>query len=134
MGIATVLNNDYGSLMLIERLFQLLFWSALVFAFVMASLAQPPAVPGNPSDKVQHIVAFLVLSGLAALAFPRLRLVVIFLGLAAFGGAIEAVQSIPELGRQPSWQDWLADIAAIAVVIVLVGAIRLLSRKERARF
>jgi VanZ family protein len=119
--------------MLIERLFQFLFWSALVFAFIMASLPQPPSLPGNPSDKAQHILAFLVLSGLAAVAFPRLRLVVIFLGLAAFGGAIEAVQAIPALGRQTSWIDWLADIAAIAVVLLLAGVFRLLGRKERAK-
>lgn len=117
---------------IIERLFQLLFWTALVFAFVMASLPQPPGLPGDPSDKVQHILAFLVLSGLAAFAYPRLPLVIIFLGLAAFGGAIEAVQVIPQLGRQPSWLDWLSDVAAISAVLLVAGVFRLSRRDERA--
>ena len=116
--------------MIIERLFQLLFWSALLFAFVMASLPQPPALPGDPGDKVQHILAFLVLSSLAAFAYPRLRLMVIFLGLAAFGGAIEAVQAIPQLGRQPSLMDWLADVAAVAAVLLLVALFKL-RRRDR---
>ena len=38
-----------------NRLFQILFWGALGFAFVMASLPQPPAIPGDPSDKVLHV-------------------------------------------------------------------------------
>ncbi|MCZ8370914.1 MAG: hypothetical protein O9293_13305 [Porphyrobacter sp.] len=117
--------------MLIERLFQLLFWSALVFAFVMASLPQPPALPGDPSDKVLHVLAFLVLAGLAAFAYPRVRLVVIFLGLALFGGAVEVVQAIPQLGREPSWVDWLADAAAAAAVLLAVGAIRFFGRSAR---
>ena len=116
-----------------ERIFQLLFWSALVFAFVMASLPQPPALPGNPGDKVQHILAFLVLSGLAAIAYPRLSLVIIFLGLAAFGGAIEAVQAIPQLGRQPSWLDWFADVAAVAAVLLVVGAFRFWRNDKHAQ-
>lgn len=117
--------------MLIERLFQLLFWSALVFAFVMASLPQPSALPGEPSDKVLHVLAFLVLAGLAAFAYPRVRLIVIFLGLALFGGAIEVVQAIPQLGREPSWVDWLADVAAAATVLLAVGALRFVGRSAR---
>ncbi|MEE4204734.1 MAG: hypothetical protein V2I39_00480 [Erythrobacter sp.] len=110
--------------MKIARLFQLLFWAALVFAFVMAALPQPPALPGDPGDKVQHVLAFLVLTGLAALGYPKLGLLVIFLGLALFGAAIEAVQAIPELGRTPSWLDWFADVAAIAFVLLIAGAVR----------
>ncbi|KPF61796.1 hypothetical protein [Porphyrobacter sp. AAP60] len=109
--------------MLIERLFQLLFWSALVFAFVMASLHQPPSIPGNPGDKLLHVIAFVVLAGLAAFAYPRLRLVFIFAGLAVFGGAIEVVQGIPQVGREPSWADWLADVGAAGVVLLAIGAI-----------
>lgn len=117
--------------MLIERLFQLLFWSALVFAFVMASLPQPPPLPGEPSDKVLHVLAFLVLAGLAAFAYPRIHLIVIFLGLALFGGAIEVVQAIPELGRDPSWLDWLADVVAAGAVLLSVGAMRFLRRSAQ---
>jgi len=115
------------------RLFQLLFWAALAFALVMASLPQPPALPGNPGDKALHILAFLVLTALAAAAYPRLPLLLIFAGLACFGGGIEAVQSIPELGRQPSWMDWFADVAAIAAMLLVIAAARLILRSARTR-
>lgn len=112
----------------LERLFQFLFWDALLFALVMASLPQPPALPGDPGDKLLHVLAFLVLAGLAAFAYPRLHLIMIFIGLALFGAAIEAVQAIPALGREASWIDWLADLGAAAVVLLAVGAVRLLRR------
>lgn len=111
-----------------ERLFQLLFWLALVFAFTMASLPQPPVLPGNPGDKLPHAFAFAVLASLAALARPRRSVWVIFIGLALFGAAIEAVKAIPELGRQPSWLDWLGDLEAAGVVLMAVAAFRFLRR------
>lgn len=109
---------------MITRLFQLLFWSALIFAFVMASLPQPPPIPGEPGDKLLHIMAFLVVAALASIAFPRVPVWMLFIGLALFGGLIELVQSIPSLGREPSWLDWAADIAAAGVVLAIAGLIR----------
>ncbi len=108
----------------VKRLFQLLFWSAIAFAFVMASLPQPPALPGDPSDKQLHMLAFLILATLAAFAFPGTSLLRIFLGLAAFGGAIEVVQAIPALKREASWLDWAADLFAAAAALLLAGATR----------
>jgi di/tricarboxylate transporter len=96
-----------------------LFWAALLFGFVMAVLPRPPELPGNPSDKVQHILAFTVLTSLALAAYPRARPLKIGLWLAAFGGLIELVQMIPALHRDGSWLDWAADIGAVAVVLLL---------------
>jgi VanZ family protein len=114
----------------IERLFRLLFWSVLVFAFVMAILPQPPALPGDPGDKLLHMLAFFVLGGLATFAYPRLRLLTIFVGLAVFGGVIEIVQAIPELGREASWLDWLADVSALGFVLMMAGVIRFVWRRR----
>jgi len=107
-----------------ERIFQAAFWFALCFAFVMASLPQPPTLNIDLSDKFMHMVAFAVLAGLIAPAYPRASLPVLFIGLAAFGGMIEIVQSIPTLNRTPSLYDWFADIIAAGVVLMLVNAIR----------
>jgi VanZ family protein len=112
----------------LRRLPQLLFWSALVFAFVMATLPQPPALPGDPSDKALHVLAFLVLAGLAAIAYPRARLVLLFLGLTICGGMIELAQTIPELGREASVADWLADLAAAAAMLLVVRVVRIWRR------
>jgi hypothetical protein len=96
---------------------RLAFWAALLFALVMALLPQPPRLPGSPSDKVQHILAFAVLTALALAAYPRASWVKIGLGLATVGGFIELAQLIPALGREGSWLDFGADCGAVAVVL-----------------
>lgn len=103
------------------RLLRLLFWSALILAFVMAVLPHPPRLPGAPGDKIQHVLAFSVLSALAPLAYSQARLFVLAAALSAFGVLIEIVQTVPVLHRDGNVTDWLADSAAIAVVLCLVG-------------
>ena len=76
---------------------------------------QPPPGPDG-SDKVVHLVAF------AALAFPlartgRIGLLPVFVGASAFGGLIELIQ--PTFGRSADMQDWIADIAGVALGIAL---------------
>jgi VanZ family protein len=98
---------------------KILFWLTLLATLAMALLPHPPVVPGDPSDKFQHAAAFLVLGGLASVAYPR-RWIPIVIGLSAFGGLIEILQSIPALHRDPELADWLVDtFAAIAVIAVI---------------
>ena len=110
--------------MTIRRLLPYAFWAALIFAFVMAVLPKPPRVPGNPSDKIQHIIAFTVLAGLAAAAYPRAPLLKVGVLLSLFGALIELVQSIPMLHRDAELVDWIADTAAASLVLVLVALVR----------
>ena len=110
--------------MIIRRLLPLAFWSASLFAFVMAVLPKPPNLPGDPSDKVQHILAFTVLAALASAAYPRAHMLRIGLGLSAFGALIELVQSIPALHRDAELIDWVADTAAAFIVLILVSLLR----------
>lgn len=101
---------------------RLAFCGAVLFAMVMASLPQPPQIPGQPSDKVQHILAFAVLTLLAVLAYPRARRWRLFASLAAFGALIEVVQAIPALHRDASVLDWLADCGAVAITLGVMAA------------
>lgn len=96
----------------------------------MATLPKPPQLPGAPSDKIQHIVAFVVLAGLAAAAYRRASLVVIAAGLSAFGALIEFLQALPMLHRDSDIRDWLADTAASAVVLLIIWLWRLRSRSN----
>jgi hypothetical protein len=100
---------------------RLLFWAAGAFAFVMAVIPHPPKVPGEPSDKVEHIVAFLVLAVLGRLAYPDTKKRYLLLGLAAFGAAIELVQGLPFVGRDRDPLDWIADVGASLAVFVVVA-------------
>jgi hypothetical protein len=97
-----------------------IFWAAACFAFVMAIVPQPPEIPGEPNDKVPHIVAFATLAALGSFAYARVSLMKLLVSLSLFGAAIEAVQAIPMLHRDSDILDWLADTFAVAVVLALI--------------
>jgi peptidoglycan/LPS O-acetylase OafA/YrhL len=99
---------------------RLLFWGAAAFAFVMAIIPQPPELPGEPSDKVQHMAAFAVLGLLGAWGYARRPLLQLLAGLSLFGAVIELVQAIPAIHRDSDVKDWVADTLACALVLMLV--------------
>jgi len=113
-------------------LLRLGFWAAMIFSFVMAVLPQPPHLPGDPSDKILHILAFGVLAALAPLAYRAAPLLRIGLLLSAFGALIEVVQTIPELHRDAELVDWAADTAALAAMLGLVGLWRAQASRRTA--
>jgi VanZ family protein len=96
------------------------FWAAACFAFVMAVLPHPPEIPGEPNDKLQHITAFATLALLGSFAYPRTALLRLLVALSLFGALIEIVQAIPALHRDSDVLDWIADTAAVAIVLLLI--------------
>jgi len=102
------------------RAARLLFWAAALFALVMALLPHPPEVPGNPSDKIQHAVAFVTLGVLGVFAYPRQSTLRLIVALSLFGAFIEIAQAIPVLHRDSDVLDWITDTIACAVVVVPV--------------
>jgi VanZ family protein len=113
------------------RSLRLAFWAAAVFALVMALLPQPPYVPTQSlGDKVNHIIGFATLAALASLAWPTAPPLRVVERLSFFGAIIEVAQSIPALGRDCEFLDWVADTLAVAVV---VGLFTLVRRSNRRR-
>lgn len=106
------------------RIVRTIFWAAAFFAFVMAVLPHPPQLPGAPSDKVQHIAAFLVLGALASFAWPRTSPVYLATALSLFGAVIEIVQLIPALNRDGDPLDWIADTAAAGLMLIFLHWLR----------
>lgn len=102
---------------MVERLFRLLFWLAVVVCFVMAVIPQP--VEMAPSDKWQHAAAFATLTALAMMAYRSWSPLRLLLGLGAFGGLIEIVQSLDFVGRDGDWKDWAVDLIAVIAVLAL---------------
>lgn len=88
----------------------------------MALVPNPPEFPGQPGDKVQHMIAFFTLGTLAAAGWRERPFLWLFAGLAAFGGAIEVFQAIPALHRHADVVDWLADMGA---ALAAIGVVRL---------
>ncbi len=78
----------------------------------MALLPKPPALPLQPGDRIQHMMAFATLAVLAAAGWRERRLVTLLAWLAGFGAAIELFQAIPALNRDCDLMDWIVDIGA----------------------
>ena len=103
-----------------QRAARIAFVFCACFAFVMAAVPHPPAIPGQPSDKIMHMLAFGTLGALAAYGFRRVSVARLFLGLTAFGAIIEMVQAIPWLHRDSDIVDLLADMAAAIATLAAV--------------
>jgi len=86
----------------------------------MALLPHPPQLPGAPSDKLQHIVAFATVAGLGSIAYRKMGLMRLLASLSAFGAIIEVLQRIPALHRDGDPLDWAADTIAAAMVLTAV--------------
>jgi VanZ family protein len=101
------------------------FALALVVTLVMALLPHPPKTPIDPlGDKAEHMLAFATLALLATFGFPAASPWRIGERLSFLGALIEVMQAYPAIHRDCSIFDWLADTAAIVVLLVLVTAIR----------
>lgn len=114
-----------------QNIFRIGFWLALVFAVVMAVLPHPPQLPGEPSDKFQHMLAFATLAVLAALGYPGVSRLKIAGGLVLLGAGIELVQMIPSLHRDAEWLDLVADSCAVLVMLTLATLALNATRKAR---
>ncbi len=111
-----------------------IFWrislvAATLFAVIMATLPNPPITVGS-SDKIQHMLAFAVLTALACLAYPRANALYVIFGLGFIGAVIELIQSIPALRRDANLADWLADLFAIIIVICAARLLKIAKRNE----
>lgn len=104
------------------------FFAALLFTLVMATLPNPPALPAAPSDKVQHILAFFVLTIVHCVAYPRVSFVLRIVVMAMLGAGIEIVQAYPPLHRDGNLADFIADVAAVLVASALMAVLTPASR------
>jgi len=77
-----------------------------------------PQVPG--SDKTHHFISYAALIFPVALRKPK-HWLWIFLGFAAFSGAIELIQ--PYVNRFGEWLDMAANITGLACGVVLAKVI-----------
>jgi hypothetical protein len=99
------------------RLARVAFFSALFFTFYSAVIPPSHAIQWVPWDQAEHFIAFYVLTGLAAAAFPRRHLWVIAASLSAFGALIEIVQGTSIVHRDRDLGDWVADTLAIGAAL-----------------
>ncbi len=111
-----------------EPVLRLLFWAATLFTLVMALIPKPPPVPGHPSDKVLHMLAFATLGLVGSFAYLRVGALRMIAGLSLLGALIEVLQGTALIHRDRDVLDWVADTIACAVVVV---ALRWRQARER---
>lgn len=114
--------------MSMQRLYACALAATVLTVLLLANIP-PFTLPGNPSDKLQHVVAFAVLAWLAAGTFPSWSMRLLWAWLAAFAGTIEFVQLLLHQGREADELDFIAGMAGATGVLLII----FLARRSKAR-
>ncbi|MDX5948428.1 MAG: teicoplanin resistance protein VanZ [Zymomonas mobilis subsp. pomaceae] len=88
-------------------------------AYICAVIPSADTLHLAPSDKIDHILAFLLLTTLACLGWPKVQSLKLAFRLAAFGAFIELTQAIPFIHRDAELADWFADMSAILGILFI---------------
>lgn len=102
-------------ILLITRLMPIIFGCSLLFTAFMA-LIPAPDVPDVFSfwDKAQHTFAFVVLTTMGSLSFPK-KLKTVCVGLLLYGASIELMQIFFTSTRVGEISDFIADSFGITI-------------------
>lgn len=95
------------------RLWRCLFWPCVLAVLVLSLIPPEPYVPTTGWDKSNHMLGFAVLMMTGWRAYPAWPGRV-WLGLLAFGGLIEILQSFTGY-RSAEWLDLLADAVGLVL-------------------
>ena len=74
-----------------------------------------------PWDKGNHALAFMVLTVLTGLGWPRLSSTSLLLIMVVAGVAIELVQGLPVIGRDVDVLDVVADVAGTLLGLLFIA-------------
>jgi len=88
-----------------------LFWATVMVVLVLSLLPPGPHLPDTGWDKSNHLLAFSVLAVLGLRSYPGSP-AALLLGLLAYGGLIEGLQSLTP-DRFAEWADVVADAAGL---------------------
>jgi len=114
--------------------FRLAMYFMATATVAIALIPTTPTPPPFPHiDKIQHLAIFTMLAVLARLGFPDAPARLVFERLAFLGAGIEVLQTIPLIERSSDVIDWLADLAGIAIGLLLALPIARLLRLVRGR-
>jgi hypothetical protein len=91
----------------------------LLAVLVVATVPVAIPLPATANDKVQHVLAFALLTFLGFRAYPRAAWLLLPAGLALYGALIELIQLVPTLNRLADWRDWVADLGGVAILLIM---------------
>jgi VanZ family protein len=101
------------------RILQAVAWFCVVLIAYLSLVPEELEVRTGISGKLEHVAAYLGTSALLALSYPRKPWLIV-LGLAAYGGLLEVLQSLSP-GRTPSILDASASWSGAILGVVAVG-------------
>jgi hypothetical protein len=101
-----------------------LFFALTLSIVTFLALTSGPMGQLVESGPVRHLLAFAALPVLSSLAWPQVKPIWQFVAFAAFGAAIEIAQLLMNVGRAAEWDDWMNDVLATAIALMLVAACR----------
>ena len=101
-----------------HRVWRLLWLVGIIGVFYLATSPNPYPIPSSSNDKVNHIAAFTVLTGLFCLGFPGRQLRWAVTVMLAYGILIELVQSQLPYSDCSFW-DVVADACGIGLALTL---------------
>ena len=108
------LKNSLHSLLRCQPLWRAILVFSAVAIVYLATTSQPYPIPSAPSDKLNHLLAFIQLTVVTRLAWPGMSRAWVALGVVSFGLAIEITQAqLPH--RDFSLLDLAANCAGIAL-------------------
>jgi len=127
--------------MLYTKFEQKLRWLFMGLAIALAAIilvkSLTPALPSlniNNADKFIHVIAYLILGAVTLPALPRVRPVLVVLGVAGFGAGIEVLQGMINTGRSADIYDAFANaLGAVLAVIIWVLLTRYLRKPNEMR-
>jgi VanZ family protein len=96
----------------------LLITAVVVIASLLPAQQLPPV---DVSDKIEHVIAFLVLAFWFGGVIAHRDFLYLALALVALGGGIEIAQGLMGLGRQSDLKDLGADTIGIAIGLAIAA-------------
>ncbi|SFL86633.1 VanZ family protein [Marinobacter zhejiangensis] len=114
----TPLKSQLFTVLRYQPLWRLALAISAIAILYLATTSGSELMPPSPSDKLNHLVAFMELTLLARLSWPRSHPAVLLALVAAYGVAIELIQW-PLPHREFSLADMLADSVGIMLGMAL---------------
>lgn len=108
------LRHTFYTILRMRRLWQAALFLSVAAILYLATTNSSYPIPASANDKINHLIAFIELTIVTRLAWPRLSALWFAPALLAFGFTLELVQSTLPY-RDFSLADVLADALGIAI-------------------
>lgn len=101
------------------RVWLVIGWSMVALAMLVSLLPGEKLPSTGVNDKLEHMLAYTVLTVWFTGIYPRTRYAVIAIGLFLMGALLEWAQGALNVGRESDFRDLIANVIGISIGISL---------------